>query len=99
MGSVAAPIASLTTAPIEEATVRIDLPTILELAGEKPNAIHLARARLAESEALEEKQIATALPTLFVGSIFVRHNGIVQDINGQFLEVTKQRLFNGVIAL
>ncbi len=95
----AAPIASMTTAPIESAAVPIDLPAVLELAGENPNAIHLARARLEEAEARTESGIASALPTLALGSVFFRHTGIIQDVPGQFIDTAKQTLFVGVVGL
>jgi outer membrane protein TolC len=89
----------MTTAPIESATVPIDLPTVLELAGERPNAIHLARARLEEAEARTQHGIASALPSLAVGSIFFRHTGRIQDVDGTFIDTSKQTLFAGVVGL
>jgi outer membrane protein TolC len=94
-----AAVSSATPAPILSGQVPIDLPTVLELAGERPNAIRLARERLHEAEAKVEKATADFLPTVMLGGLFQQHFGNTQRIEGEFIEVNKQRLFLGGAAL
>ncbi|MBI3726620.1 TolC family protein [bacterium] len=82
--------------PILRETAPIDLATVLALAGEKPNAVRLARERLAEAEAKKDEALSRLLPTIAVGAVFGRHNGTIQDTQGNFIdEVTRQRVFLG----
>ncbi len=91
-----AAVASATASSIGTATVPIDLPTVLRLAGEKPNAIRVAQERVAEADAQVDAAFAESLPSLAVGERLLRHNGIIQETPGQFLETTRQSLFGGV---
>ncbi len=88
-------VASAPPAPVISGAVSIDLPSVLALAGEKPNTIRLARERLALADALEDTSLAGLLPSLVVGGRFQRHNGTIQDVGGSFIETTKQDTFLG----
>ena len=94
----ARPSASLVTsatAAVATATAAIDLPSVLGLAGAKPNLIRLAQERVAEADARVDASTAGLLPQLRVGGDFTRHNGIIQDVSGNFLECSKQAFFLG----
>jgi outer membrane protein TolC len=91
----AAPVDTTSTAALGTAVVAIDLATVLELAGAKPNAIRLARERLAEAEARVDASGAALLPSLALGPRFERHNGTIQDVSGPFLDTTRQAIFTG----
>src|SRR5205807_576655 len=94
-GGPPAAIVSSAIASISTEAVPIDLPTVLSLAGEKPNAIRLARERLAEADAQVDASTAGLLPSIAVGGNFARHTGIIQDVGGKFFDTTRQRVFLG----
>lgn len=83
------------TAALGTATVSIGLATVLELAGAQPNAIRLAREKLAEADARVDASAASLLPTVVLGGSFQRHNGTIQDVGGAFEQTTRQAIFLG----
>jgi outer membrane protein TolC len=91
-----ATISAPTVSAVGTAAVPIDLPTILRLAGEKPNAIRIAEERFLEADAQADAAIAGLLPSLQAGARFQRHTGVLQDVQGAFLDTTKQRTFLGM---
>ncbi|MBI3723872.1 TolC family protein [bacterium] len=88
-------IPGATVAPLASVTLPIDLPTVLALSGEQPNAIRFARERLAEADAQVTAATASLLPSLVVGGSFSRHNGVIQDVAGKFFDTTRQAFFLG----
>lgn len=94
-GSEAASVSSASVAPVSTEGVPIDLPMVLSLAGEKPNAVRLARERLAEAEAQTTGSLAGLLPSLVLGSNFARHQGTIQDTHGVFADSVWQHEFLG----
>jgi outer membrane protein TolC len=82
--------------PVREGRFKIDLPTVLRLAG--ANSLDLAYVRekvheaYAMAEMAEEKFWPTAGPIL----AFRRHEGLTQGTDGAFLDVDKQQTFAGV---
>jgi len=96
----AAPIDTATAPVILREREPIDLPTVLELAGERPDAVRLARERLAEMETRVLEGVALGLPSVILGTLFYYHTGIVQQVNGTFLpDVTKQNASLGAVGL
>jgi outer membrane protein TolC len=95
IGTGGAAVTSAAVAPIGSASVAIDLPTALRLAGAKPNAIRIAEERVAEADAVTDAALAGLLPQVVVGGDFRRHNGTIQDVQGAFLTTTKQSFFAG----
>jgi len=87
-GGAATPgaVSSASLAPIGTEGVPIDLPSVLSLAGEKPNAVRLARERLAAAEARATRSFAELLPSLVLASTFARHEGTIQDTHGVFAD-------------
>ncbi len=70
----------------------VDLPTVLELAGERPNVVRLARERLEIAAAQTDRAFASSLPTIALVGGYFRHTGIIQEVQGPFIEVTKQQV-------
>ncbi len=68
----------------------IDLPTTLRLAGARNIDIQLAREKLAEARAFEEIAIEQFFPWLAPGVTYRRHDNLIQDTEGEILEVHKQ---------
>ena len=87
--------ASETGAALLSATVAIDLASVLGLAGARPNAIRLAEERLHEADAQVDLSLAALLPSLTVGGNFSRHDGVIQDVSGPFIDTTRQAFFLG----
>jgi outer membrane protein TolC len=85
-----------TASPILREVASIDLPTVLALSGEKPNAIRLARERLAEAEAAVGTAAGGFLPTLQVGGEYDRHSGRIEDAQGRFFDATNPGLLLGM---
>ncbi len=80
----AAAVSSASIASVSTEGVPIDLPMVLSLAGEKPNAVRLARERLAAAEAQTTGSFAGLLPSLVLGGTYARHEGTIQDVHGVF---------------
>lgn len=66
-------------------TLPIDLDTVLRLAQDQNGQIGIARQRLQEACVQQELAAKHWLPDLTVGTGFYRHEGGIQDFNGQFL--------------
>ncbi len=82
--------------PVREGRFKIDLPTVLRLAGANSLELAYVREKVHEAYALagmaEEKFWPTAGPIL----AFRRHEGLTQATEGAFLEVDKQQTFAGL---
>ncbi len=90
------PVQAVETAPMPAGGVPINLDTVLRLSRDQSGPIALARERI--QEALSEKSLADKrwLPDLFVGAGFYRHEGGIQDFDGQLLRSSFGSLFAGV---
>ena len=89
-------IANLANAGPEKSTTnhggnyRIDLPTVLRLAHARNLDIQIAKERLAEAQANQEVAIWQALPWVAPGVGYRNHQGLIQDVNGNIIDVHKQ---------
>src|SRR5215471_5335194 len=68
----------------------IDLPTALRLAHARNLDIQIARSRLKEAQALQESAREQFFPWLSPGVSYRRHQGQIQDVGGDILDVNKQ---------
>jgi outer membrane protein TolC len=87
--------AALKAEPLPANTLPIDLPTALRLANAASPTIAIAQARVREALAQVDLAEALKLPTLSVGGIYNRHDGIDQNRNGSLLTVSRQSMFAG----
>jgi outer membrane protein TolC len=69
---------------------RIDLATVLELAGARNLDIEIARGKVAEARAVHEGALQQFFPWLAPGISYRRHEGRIQATEGQILDVNKQ---------
>ncbi|MSU34903.1 MAG: TolC family protein [Pedosphaera sp.] len=69
---------------------RIDLVTVLRLAGTQNIEVQIARERLAEAQADHGSAIAQLFPWVAPGIGYRRHDGNLQDVAGNITEVHKQ---------
>lgn len=84
---------SLTTSP---KALPISLDTVFRLAPDQNGKIAIARQRLAEAFTQQDLAAKRWLPDLFVGTGFQRHEGGIQDFNGQFIHSSYGSLFAGL---
>src|SRR5262245_58425987 len=87
--------APATVEPLPANALPIDLPTALRLANAASPTIAIAQARVREALARVDQADALKLPTLSVGGIYDRHDGIDQNRNGSLLTVSRQSMFAG----
>jgi outer membrane protein TolC len=73
----------------------IDLGCVLRLAGVQNPEILIARARVAEAQALRQLAIALALPNLNAGANYDAHTGPLQQSSGNILTVNRNALYVG----
>lgn len=74
----------------ESATNRINLDSVLRLAGVQPLVLELARERVREARSQHEQDRRQWLPWLAPGVGFRRHDGNLQDIAGSVFDASKQ---------
>ncbi len=79
--------ASLSTA----ATIHVDLPTVMKLAGANNDEIQLARVKHTETIAESKQAWQRFWPSLSLGVGYRRHDGNVQDIAGAVFNAYKQQ--------
>jgi outer membrane protein TolC len=79
--------ASLSTA----ATIHVDLPTVMKLAGANNDEIQLARVKHTETIAESKQAWQRFWPSLSLGVGYRRHDGNVQDIAGAIFNAYKQQ--------
>lgn len=77
-------------AATNEASLPIDLPTALKLAGAQNLDVAIARERVREAQALHDQARMQFLPWLTPGVGYRRHAGNIQDVGGTIFETTKQ---------
>jgi len=81
--------------PLPPNTLPIDLATVLRLANAASPTIAIAQARVREALAHVDQADALKLPTLSVGGIYNRHDGLTQQQDGNLLTVSRQNMFAG----
>jgi outer membrane protein TolC len=80
---------------LPERSLPINLDTVLRLAQDQNGQVALARARLAEACAQRDVAAKAWLPDLWVGTSYYRHEGGVQDFNGNLVHSSFGSLFGG----
>jgi outer membrane protein TolC len=84
-------------APILRARAPITLVRVLDLAGDAPNLVRLARTKLAEVDAgLHERQADVLLPTLQIVNEFEVHQGAIEMQQSSAFATTGRRDFLGL---
>lgn len=78
-------------APVE----RIDLPTVLKLAGAQNLDVQIAEQKLNEARALESSATWQLLPTISPGIAYRGHTGRTQTVTGPVQDVDKESLSAG----
>jgi outer membrane protein TolC len=92
----AAPAHLPTPAPAEGAAVLpINLPTALQLAGVRPLDIALASERIRVAAAQLERAQLLWLPTIYLGADYYRHDGQLQDVQGNVFGTSKTSFMLG----
>jgi outer membrane protein TolC len=79
--------ATLSTA----ATVHVDLPTVMKLAGANNDEIQLARVKHTETIAESKQAWQRFWPSLSLGVGYKRHDGNIQDVAGAVFNAYKQQ--------
>jgi outer membrane protein TolC len=74
----------------------IDLATALRLAGTANPELLLARERLSEATARQQLAAAQLLPNLNVGANVDSHRGVLQQSNGNILQVHRDAMYFGL---
>src|SRR5947208_869630 len=73
----------------------IDLPTVLQLAGARSLDIQVAREKLAEAEANRESLFWQFFPSITPGVGYRRHDNLIQDVQGNIIDVNKDSFVVG----
>ncbi|MBL8792417.1 MAG: TolC family protein [Planctomycetia bacterium] len=73
----------------------IDLPTALQLADRQNPQIAVARERIREALAVQDRAEALWLPQLEFGPTWMRHDGQIQRATGEVLTISRSSLFVG----
>lgn len=68
---------------------KIDLPSVLRLAGADSVEVRIAQERLAEARAREDGTLWQMFPVIAPGITYRNHSGQLQDIVGQVTDITK----------
>lgn len=76
----------------------IDLPAALRLADERNLDVAIFLERIAEASAEVAEARTLAIPTLRLGSNYVRHTGNIQETSGQVVDVDRVSQFTGLEA-
>ena len=89
-------LALFPTAPVSgQQPFPINLPTAMKLAGAAPLDIAIATARLQVASARLQQAQVLWLPTLQVGADYFRHDGQIQDVQGNVFTTSKSSLVVG----
>jgi outer membrane protein TolC len=73
----------------------IDLPTALRLANAQNPDIAVARERIQEALAIQERAEVLWVPNLEAGSTWLRHDGQIQRAGGEIITTSRSSLFVG----
>lgn len=74
---------------------RIDLPTVLRLAGAQNIDVQIAAEKLKEARANESATLWQFLPWVSPGIGYKAHNGKIQDVQGHIIDVDKEAVSVG----
>jgi hypothetical protein len=74
----------------------INLPTALRLADSRPIDIAVATQRIRQAAAQLDRANVLWLPTVFVGPDYIRHDGQIQDVQGNVFGTSKTSFLFGV---
>jgi outer membrane protein TolC len=85
-----------TAQPAEGRVVPISLDTVLRLAQAQNNQIQLARVRLQEAFVDQSLAHKRWLPDLFVGTTYNRHEGGIQDFQGNLIHSSYGAVLGGM---
>lgn len=72
-----------------QATLTIDLPTVLRLAGARHLEIQIAQEKLAQAKAENQGSIWKFFPSVNPGVGYRRHDDLIQDVQGRVIDVHK----------
>jgi len=67
----------------------IDLPTTLRLAGANAIELQLAQQKLEEARGHEQQRVLAFIPTLSLGIGYKNHQGAIQEVGGNVIDVSK----------
>jgi outer membrane protein TolC len=88
-------VVSPAAAPCER-PLPINLPTALQLADSRPIDVAVAAQRIQQAAAQLERANALWLPTLTFGTDYFRHDGQIQDVQGNVFGTSKSSFMAGV---
>src|SRR5437868_620799 len=90
------PVPVTTPAPTpSDRPLPINLPTALQLAGVRPIDIGLASERIRLAAAQLERAQVLWLPTVYLGVDYFRHDGQIQDVQGNVFGSSKSSFMLG----
>ncbi len=92
----AAPLTTKASANGEPELYQIDLPTALRLASVQNYKIAIAREKIAEASAQLDESKVLLLPALTVGASYNRHDGQIQETNGNVLDINRSARYAGL---
>jgi outer membrane protein TolC len=96
ISNAAPPVPYSPPAPVpSDRPLPINLPTALQLAGVRPLDIAVASRRIQVAAAQLEAAQVLWLPTLYLGVDYLRHDGQVQDVQGNILGTSKGSFMAG----
>jgi outer membrane protein TolC len=88
------PTRAATLAPCDKA-LPINLPTALELADVQPIDVAVASQRVELAAAQLRQAQVTWLPTVYIGTAYFRHDGQIQDVQGNVFGTSKSSFMVG----
>jgi outer membrane protein TolC len=81
--------------PPGAATIPIDLATVLEVAAGQNPQVSFAQARIREAAAQLRQADVLWLPSLRAGLNYNKHDGRLQDVEGNIIDVSRNGLYSG----
>lgn len=84
------------TAAVEVKSLPITLDTVLRLAQDQNGQISIGREKLRESMANQDLAAKRCLPDIYAGTAWYRHEGGIQDFQGNLIHSSYGSLFAGV---
>lgn len=94
-GASAAPLGATDEGPTAEG--RIDLATVLRLAGAQNLDIQISQQRLEEARARHRSAVQEFFPWLSPGFVYRRHDGLTQATEGDIVDVHKHSYSPGIV--
>lgn len=87
---LACPLFAIAAETNKPASLPIDLPTALKLAGAQNLDVQIARERLREAQAAHDAALYNFFPWISPGVAYRRHDGRIQDVTGNLFDTSKQ---------